>query len=49
MCMTFRTELPLLQTRHACLLQNLGQKEPKSEARSAVRRSYTPTHWVFLF
>jgi hypothetical protein len=36
------------QTCDACLLQNVGQKESKGEARSAVRRSYADPLGLFF-
>jgi hypothetical protein len=37
----------MIQTRDASLLQNVSQKESKSEARGAVCRSYTDTLGLF--
>jgi hypothetical protein len=36
------------QARDACLLQNVGQKESKSEARSAFCRSYADPQGLFV-
>jgi cytochrome c-type biogenesis protein CcmH/NrfF len=52
--MTFRTEPSLIysgmigQTRDACLLQNVGQKESKSEACGTICRSYVDPLGLFV-